>query len=215
MAPHAWLVVDLDGTITPTPHSAQGHYLDLTHSPCLPALRRWIARQGRLVVLSTAGRRMLRQVYEVLRPDLSAAAAAAAGTNTAATGQLVLGGFNGSAVFYTDGLDAALHEDRAFTRVGRFFRTAAGAGGGAVDTDAVVAATAAQALADMRPPLIPEDAATQLMRELYERVWLQRILPTAARDPTYVDILSAKYTGIFREVLLPRIRAPRPGALCC
>ena len=101
-----WLVLDMDGTVTPTPTKAGGHYLPLSESPCRAPLINWIEHGGNLCVVSTAGRRMWRQVHETLRPSLR---------KSREVGRLVVCGFSGAALFCTDD-DGELHEDHDYRR---------------------------------------------------------------------------------------------------
>jgi hydroxymethylpyrimidine pyrophosphatase-like HAD family hydrolase len=103
-----WLVLDMDGTITSTPTKGGGHYLDLTKSPCMRPLARWLQLGGSLFVVSTAGKRMWRQVHEQLQPHLVPSDA------VPAPGRLVLCGFSGAAMFHSQPGTGELLEERKF-----------------------------------------------------------------------------------------------------
>jgi hypothetical protein len=104
-----WIVADMDGTLVSTPSKAHGHYLPLTSSPCLPPLLRFIAGGGSLCVVSTAGKRMWRQVFEALHsayhPFLSGGVP---------SGRLLLGGFSGAALHVGDLSSGLLREELAY-----------------------------------------------------------------------------------------------------
>ena len=90
----SWLVVDMDGTITPQPSKAGGQYEPLTQSPCFSGLSRWIRAGGSVCVLSTAGARMWKQIWEPLRSivvDVNCQPGDAP--------ELILGAFNGAALY--------------------------------------------------------------------------------------------------------------------
>lgn len=96
-----WLVMDVDGTIVPTPTKSGGHYLPLDQSPCLAPLSKWMQNGGSLCVVSTAGRRLFRQVHAPLRPFLVGAAA----------GKLLLCAFSGSALYSSDSTSGEMCEN--------------------------------------------------------------------------------------------------------
>jgi hypothetical protein len=91
-----WLVVDMDGTIVPTPSKAGGHYEPLTTSPCYAPLRSWIRHGGNLCVVSTAGRRMFTQVYEPLKDDLLPT------PEYPRPGRLIISGYNAASMFASE-----------------------------------------------------------------------------------------------------------------
>jgi hypothetical protein len=105
-----WLVMDMDGTIVPTPSKAGGHYIPLNESPCCEPLRAWLRHGGNLCIVSTAGRRMWRQVHAVLKPDLVRPRAADGGAARIG-GRLLVSGFSGAAVFQSNSETGDLTED--------------------------------------------------------------------------------------------------------
>ncbi|EPY22350.1 hypothetical protein STCU_08224 [Strigomonas culicis] len=130
-----WLVADMDGTLVPTPSRAGGQYFSFSESvrhfanaqvlsatvlagrrrgpspykSTLPYLREFIGQGGSLCVVSTAGRRLLRQVYAdlalALFPDYPPGRTAA----SAAPGRLLLCGFTGAVLFRSRPPAAAYH----------------------------------------------------------------------------------------------------------
>jgi len=105
-----WLVMDMDGTVLPTPSKAGGQYRPLSESPCEAPLKTWLRRGGNLAVVSTAGRRMWRQVHEVLKPA-TLHAPGDANDSSIAPGRLVIGGFSGAALFVNDPRTGNMVED--------------------------------------------------------------------------------------------------------
>lgn len=101
-----WLVCDMDGTLTPTPTKSHGEYKSLSHSPCLVPLRHFMARGGNLCVVSTAGRRMWRQVFDELKDVMFSAATKGGG----APGRLAFCGFSGAAFFMSDAATQSMKE---------------------------------------------------------------------------------------------------------
>lgn len=103
-----WIIADMDGTLTPTPSKAHGHYLSLseaaatqakegrTYFSCLAPLRALIARGCHLCVVSTAGQRMWRQLFADLAPALYPSPSA---SPPCPPGRLLLCGFTGAALF--------------------------------------------------------------------------------------------------------------------
>lgn len=88
-----WLVADMDGTVLPTPHSAGGRYVPLNDSPAFLPLVAWLQRGGNLAIVSTAGRRMLRQVHAPLLDTLQ----------HPGCGRLLLCGFSGAGLVANSG----------------------------------------------------------------------------------------------------------------
>lgn len=97
-----FIVADMDGTITSTPTKAHGHYLPLSSSPCLQPLESFIREGGDVCVVSTAGRRMWRQVFDVLRPTLF---------SSPLCGRLFMCGFSGAALFVSNFHQQSMEED--------------------------------------------------------------------------------------------------------
>lgn len=120
-----WLIMDMDGTITPTPTSAGGQYLDLTHSPCYGPLVSFIEQGGSVCAVSTAGRRMWRQLFDVLKPTLFPNRQSTDdgdegkgkknnddnSSTTAQVGKLMICGFSGAALFSSDATVGRMVED--------------------------------------------------------------------------------------------------------
>lgn len=105
-----WLVSDLDGTLLPTPSKAGGRYCSFTdcatqwgtrHRSCLPALQHFLQHGGSLCILTTAGRRVWKQVYNDLAPALFPEDDDEVLTRaeTASPGRLLICGFTGAALF--------------------------------------------------------------------------------------------------------------------
>eukprot|EP00760_Papus_ankaliazontas_P025715 PhM_4_TR2855/c0_g1_i1/m.92904 len=96
-----WLVADMDGTLTMAPHRAGGWFPPLTESPCYRPVVEWLKQGGRLALLTTAGPRMVQQVWDAIPPNLRANHAVA------------LGGYSGAMLCYGDAT-GDLVEDVAF-----------------------------------------------------------------------------------------------------
>ena len=103
--------MDMDGTITPTPNKAHGHFLPLNQTACHAPLATWLRRGGNLAVVSTAGRRMWRQVHEDLKPAMTRPSLGAT-----SPGRLVMSGFSGAALFASDPATGELVEDPEYRR---------------------------------------------------------------------------------------------------
>lgn len=102
-----WLVCDMDGTLTSTPTKAGGEYLALSKSPCYGPLRTYVANGGNLCVVSTAGRRMWRQIFN----DMSDVLFSASSSNPrAVAGRLAICGFSGAAFFLSDAASKSMKE---------------------------------------------------------------------------------------------------------
>ncbi|CUF52843.1 Hypothetical protein, putative [Bodo saltans] len=97
-----FLVADMDGTLTSTPSKAHGHYLPLSMSPCLTPLTTFLQRGGDVCVVSTAGRRMWPQIFDILRPALF---------SSPANGRLFICGFSGAALFVSNFQKQTMEED--------------------------------------------------------------------------------------------------------
>ncbi|CBZ30050.1 conserved hypothetical protein [Leishmania mexicana MHOM/GT/2001/U1103] len=65
-----WLLTDLDGTLIPTPHKANGRYLPITRSPCFEPIKQWLSSDGNVCIVTTADLRAIDQVYYPLRSFL-------------------------------------------------------------------------------------------------------------------------------------------------
>ncbi|KAG5495218.1 hypothetical protein JKF63_02273 [Porcisia hertigi] len=70
MLTNYWLLADLDGTLVPTPHKANGRYLPITQSPCFEHIKNWLSNGGNVCIVTTADLRAIEQVYRPLRPFL-------------------------------------------------------------------------------------------------------------------------------------------------
>ena len=89
-----WLLSDLDGTLIPTPHKANGQYVPLHMSACFAPLKRWLASGGNLCVVTTADRRVFDQVYFSLRPFLNSLA-----SPPSQSGELLLSLYTGASLY--------------------------------------------------------------------------------------------------------------------
>jgi hydroxymethylpyrimidine pyrophosphatase-like HAD family hydrolase len=115
-----WLVTDMDGTILSTPHKAGGRHPPLTESKeCLEPLTKWIAGGGNLCVVSTAGKRMWKQVHEPLKSLIIQPGA----------GKLAICGFSGAAFFLNDQQGELIEDEE--------YRTSAIPGGTVIPAEAV------------------------------------------------------------------------------
>jgi hypothetical protein len=183
-----WLLFDLDGTITPSPHKAHGKYLPLNESVCNEPLREFMKQDGRLCVISTAGKRMWVQIYEPLRDilkekyqqnvlSISGEGAEVEGKKKAAAehekGRFILSAFTGAGMYYNQGADAELQEDQVYRL-------------------------------QKKTTFLPEHVH-DIFRLLREQI-VFKIFETAAKDPSYVEILTKKYHSVFAHLLGVRER---------
>ena len=108
-----WLLFDLDGTITPSPHKAHGQYLPLTKSSCNEPLQNFMREGGRCCVISTAGKRMWMQIYEPLKQVLKELYDKATNKEEE-EGRFVLSAFTGATMYYSSGPEVSLVEDKSY-----------------------------------------------------------------------------------------------------
>lgn len=210
-----WLVMDMDGTITPTPSSAGGHYLPLSESPCGGPLAAFVARGGSVCVVSTAGRRMWRQVFDVLAPTLfprckgaaaAAAAAASDGSSSAASenvavpppGMLVICGFSGAAFFRSDAAQQLLVEDIRYREIA-LAPHPSGSSDGAPPTTVTTSGGGSTC--------VPVAAVPDIQAALV--AVLRRVFALATDDPTYISQLSQKYHGPYTALVAMRREDPQ------
>lgn len=174
-----WLLFDLDGTVTPMPHKVHGKYLPLTESACNEPLKEFIRQEGRVCIISTAGKRMWMQIYEPLKDvlkELYVKHTAEAGNDELAEkqkleeGRFVLSAFTGATMYYNQGPDAHLVEDKDYRL---------------------------QRKTTFATEHVP--AILDLLRQA-----IITIFTVAASDPSYVKILSKKYHVVFEHLLAVR-----------
>lgn len=178
-----WLLFDLDGTITPSPHKAHGKYLPLTESACNAPLREFMKQDGRLCVISTAGKRMWMQIYEPLRdilkekfqqnvlsiPDDQVEKKKAAAEHE--KGRFILSAFTGAGMYYNHDAESELQEDQVYRL---------------------------QKKTTFLPEHVPD-----IFKLLREQI-VFKIFETAAKDPSYIEVLSKKYHDVFAYLLAAR-----------
>jgi hypothetical protein len=153
------LILDVDGTLTPTPHKAHGMYLPLTESPCLAPVIEFLKQDGRLCACSTAGKRLWTQIYQPLIPTLTELHR----RDPAFKGRLMFGSYTGATLYSSDGPQQMLVEDEEYRLENK---------------------------TTMDPKKVP--GALDLLRGV-----VIKIFDTMASDPTYLPLLSKKYTSVF------------------
>lgn len=166
-----WIVADMDGTLLSTPSKAHGKYLPLDTSPCYEPLQ-WFLRHGaNVVVVSTAGQRMWRQMFEPLRCALFPTAGPVQ-ADEHPPGQLYVCGFSGAALFVSDKTTESLVEVGTYRDV---------------------------ACADGQPTVIPSSLLSQV--EPLLATALRKSLRLCRSDPAYLMALSRKYHEPIRGIL--------------
>lgn len=103
-------ILDLDGTLTSTPHKAHGKYLPLTESPCLEPVIKYLEADGRLAVVSTAGKRMWRQFFEPVQATLQHLYK----RDASFVGRIIFGSYTSAVIYYSDGPEQKLVEDVSY-----------------------------------------------------------------------------------------------------